>query len=105
MASVSYRIAVCRHHEERFVEIFLKYINHECRTFECDCDTYGNHKNLVIFCEQCAVFNFQAAQIHSCSCGNLAANPFAFFLSNDTVSFQHCYQQILPEQINISLIK
>ena len=60
------RTKICRN--------FSEYINPESQTFDCDCDTFGNHKNLVTFCEQCVVFDFQAAQIHSCSSGNLAAN-------------------------------
>ena len=39
-----YKILVYRHREQRFVESFSEYLEHETNTFSCSYNTYVNHK-------------------------------------------------------------
>ena len=73
MVSQSYK--VCRHVEQRFMETFSVFLNHEGDTFEYDCGVYGNHRNFLIFCDRCIAGKFQQAEyLESCCCGHLPAN-------------------------------
>ena len=78
MVSQSYK--VCRHVEQRFMETFSVVLDHQGDTFEYDCDVYGNHRNLLIFCDRCIAGKFQQAEyLESCCCGHLPANKHCNF--------------------------
>ena len=56
--------------EQRFLAKFSEYIDNESNNFTCNCNTYGNHKNLIIFCNMSAIFDLLTT-VFGCSCDNV----------------------------------
>ena len=66
------KVLVCKLRVEEFKDILSELINNENSNFDCNCDTYGNHQNLIIFCQQWD-FNFI---INAYFCATVAPDEF-----------------------------
>ena len=89
------------------METFSVFLDHQWDTFEYDCGVYGNHRNVLIFCDRGIAGKFQQAEyLESCCCGHLPANEHCNFCDMNKYHLNNIVQKFsINQDVFLLLIK